>query len=173
MFGRIQRLYQEFLLSNAIQLFISFCFLFSDFFRLGRFRTIFTLSIVYAVGTIMVSVSAVPIFDSDSAPKIGLFIGLMLVALGSGGIKPCVSAFGGDQFKLPEQAAQFATFFSLFYFTINFGSIISTGLTPSLRADVHCFGEDTCYSLAFGVPAVLMIVSIGMFFVLNNNSYVS
>lgn len=26
-------------------------------------------------------------------------IGLALVALGTGGIKPCVSAFGGDQFE--------------------------------------------------------------------------
>lgn len=26
-------------------------------------------------------------------------IGLILIALGTGGIKPCVSAFGGDQFE--------------------------------------------------------------------------
>lgn len=126
---------------------------------LGKFRTILYLSIVYAVGTITVSLSAVPM--NNVSPQIGLFIGLVLVAVGSGGIKPCVSAFGGDQFKLPEQAAQFATFFSLFYFTINFGSIFSTALTPVLRSDVHCFGYQDCYSLAFGVPAVLMIVSIG------------
>lgn len=130
---------------------------------LGKFRTIFYLSIVYAIGTIMVSVSAVPSFNFD---KVGLFVGLVLIAVGSGGIKPCVSAFGGDQFKLPEQAAQFARFFSLFYFTINFGSIFSTALTPALRNEVHCFGYGECYSLAFGVPAVLMIVSIGTFFFL-------
>ena len=33
-------------------------------------------------------------------------IGLGLIALGTGGIKPCVASFGGDQFKLPEQEAQ-------------------------------------------------------------------
>ena len=33
-------------------------------------------------------------------------IGLALIALGTGGIKPCVAAFGGDQFKLPEQERQ-------------------------------------------------------------------
>lgn len=82
-------------------------------------------------------------------------------------IKPCVAAFGGDQFKLPEQAAQVATFFSLFYFSINAGSLISTTITPMLRSDVHCFGENDCYSLAFGVPAVLMITAIGMKYFIN------
>jgi dipeptide/tripeptide permease len=31
------------------------------------------------------------------------FIGLFLIAVGTGGIKPCVASFGGEQFKLPEQ----------------------------------------------------------------------
>lgn len=90
-------------------------------------------------------------------------IGLILIAIGTGGIKPCVSAFGGDQFKLPEQAKALATFFSLFYFAINAGSLISTALTPVLREDVHCFGDKDCYSLAFGVPGVLMAASIIIF----------
>lgn len=90
-------------------------------------------------------------------------LGLCLIALGSGGIKPCVAAFGGDQFKLPEQAKQLATFFSLFYFAINSGSLISTSITPILRQDVSCYEQDDCYSLAFGVPGVLMVVSIFIF----------
>ena len=90
-------------------------------------------------------------------------IGLLLIGLGSGGIKPCVAAFGGDQFKIPEQAKQLATFFSFFYFSINAGSLISTSLTPILREDVHCFGDLDCFSLAFGVPGVLMVVSIAVF----------
>ena len=90
-------------------------------------------------------------------------IGLLLIALGSGGIKPCVAAFGGEQFKLPQQAAQLAIFFSMFYFAVNSGSFVSTAITPILREDVKCFGYDDCYSLAFGVPAVLMAVSIIIF----------
>jgi solute carrier family 15 (oligopeptide transporter), member 1 len=86
-------------------------------------------------------------------------IGLLLIAIGSGGIKPCVSAFGGDQFKLPEQIKQLAVFFSVFYFSINLGSFISTSVTPILR-DVRCLGEDNCFALAFGVPAILMVISI-------------
>ena len=41
-------------------------------------------------------------------------------------------------------------------FSLNLGSLISTFLTPIFREDVECFGDDTCYSLAFGVPAALM-----------------
>lgn len=86
-------------------------------------------------------------------------VGLFLIAVGTGGIKPCVSAFGGDQFILPQQERYLAMFFSLFYFSINTGSLISTLLTPVLR-ESECFGND-CYFLAFLVPAVLMILSIG------------
>ena len=39
------------------------------------------------------------------------------------------------------------------------------------REDVHCFGEETCYSLAFGVPAILMGVAT-VFFVVGKPFYV-
>ena len=89
-------------------------------------------------------------------------IGLVVIALGTGGIKPCVAAFGGDQFARPQQNKQLEQFFSIFYFAINAGSLISTFLTPILREDVECFGQSTCFPLAFGVPAVLMIVAVGI-----------
>jgi len=40
-------------------------------------------------------------------------IGLALIALGTGLIKPCVSSFGGDQFKLPEQEKQLKVIFQI------------------------------------------------------------
>lgn len=126
---------------------------------LGNFWTVFMLSIVYAVGSTVISIGAIPKIGVSMSGT--LFAGLAFIAIGSGGIKPCVSAFGGDQFKLPEQSRQMERFFSIFYMSINLGSLISTGLTPYLRADVHCFDEDSCYSLAFGVPAILMVLSIG------------
>jgi solute carrier family 15 (oligopeptide transporter), member 1 len=87
---------------------------------------------------------------------------LFLIALGSGGIKPCVAAFGGEQFKLPEQMKQLTVFFSMFYFSINLGSFISTLVTPLLRS-TKCLGEQDCFPLGFGLPAVLMAVSIVIF----------
>lgn len=126
---------------------------------LGRYKTILVLSIVYAIGGAVIALSATP-YNPLSA-DIALYAGLALVSIGAGGIKPCVAAFGGDQFKLPEQAAQVATFFSIFYFTISAGSLLSTTITPILREDVHCFGEADCYALAFGVPAILMVIAVG------------
>jgi len=126
---------------------------------LGKFKTILYLSLVYICGSVLVAIGAIPTWNLPAT--VFTMIGLALIALGSGGIKPCVSAFGGDQFKMPEQVKQAATFFSLFYFAINCGSLISTTVTPILREDVHCFGEQECYSLAFGLPAILMILSVG------------
>ena len=88
------------------------------------------------------------------------FIGLALIGLGTGGIKPCVSAFGGEQFKLPEQSKEIATFFSIFYASINGGSLISTLLTPILHKEVKCFGQDSCFALSFGIPSALMVTAV-------------
>ncbi|XP_011866466.1 PREDICTED: solute carrier family 15 member 1 isoform X2 [Vollenhovia emeryi] len=126
---------------------------------LGKFYTIFYLSIIYAIGQVILSLSAAPPVQLPAREF--SMLGLFLIALGTGGIKPCVSAFGGDQFILPQQERQLAMFFSLFYFSINTGSLISTLLTPVLR-EVKCFGTD-CYFVAFLVPAVLMVISIVIF----------
>ena len=128
--------------------------------------TIFYLSIIYALGSILLSFSSGNFFGSEGQHDFSVevtlsMLGLLLIAVGTGGIKPCVSSFGGDQFKLPEQKLQLAQFFSIFYFAINAGSLISTFITPIFRQDVKCFGEETCYPLAFGVPAIIMVVSIG------------
>ena len=88
-------------------------------------------------------------------------LGLFIIGVGTGGIKPCVSAFGGEQFVRPQQDRQLEQFFSYFYISINAGSLISTLLTPILREDVQCFGQNSCFPLAFGVPAILMIIAIG------------
>ncbi len=88
---------------------------------------------------------------------------LFVIALGTGGIKPCVSAFGGEQFVRPQQDKQLEQYFALFYFFMSAGGIISFFVTPIFREDVKCFGQNSCYPLAFGVPAILMIVGVGIF----------
>ena len=60
-------------------------------------------------------------------------IGLCIIAVGSGGLKACIFAFGGDQFKLPEQHRQLQTFFSILYFAANLGGFLSAFVTPILR----------------------------------------
>uniref|UniRef100_A0A3B5BCZ8 Solute carrier family 15 member 1-like n=1 Tax=Stegastes partitus TaxID=144197 RepID=A0A3B5BCZ8_9TELE len=137
-------------------------------------RTIVYLSIVYALGQVVMAVSAIhDITDTnrDGTPDnmtlhVALsMLGLILIALGTGGIKPCVAAFGGDQFQ-DDQEKQRSTFFSIFYLSINAGSLLSTLITPILRAqECGIYTKQECYPLAFGVPAALMVVSLLVFIV--------
>ena len=89
---------------------------------LGKYRTILFLSIVYCFGHFALALDHT---------RIGLTIGLGLIALGAGGIKPCVSANVGDQFGASNQHL-LTRVFSWFYFSINFGSAFSTLLIPWL-----------------------------------------
>ncbi|XP_059084660.1 peptide transporter family 1-like isoform X2 [Tigriopus californicus] len=136
---------------------------------LGKFRTIFYISILYAVGQLILSLGAVP-NEAWNLPQLPLsYVGLILIGFGTGGIKPCVVSFGADQFVLPQQKVEMASFFGIFYASINFGSMISTILTPIFRQQ-PCFGSDECFSLAFVVPAGLMVAAI-VFFVLGRPGY--
>ncbi|NXH18761.1 S15A1 protein, partial [Bucco capensis] len=139
---------------------------------LGKFLTIVSLSVVYTVGQAVMAVSSINDLtdqNRDGSPdNIQLHIalsmlGLILIALGTGGIKPCVSAFGGDQFE-DDQEKQRSRFFSIFYLSINAGSLLSTIITPILRAqECGIHSKQRCYPLAFGVPAALMAVSLVVF----------
>ncbi|XP_032720008.1 solute carrier family 15 member 1 [Lontra canadensis] len=146
---------------------------------LGKFKTIVSLSIVYTIGQAVTAVSSIndlTDFNHDGIPDnlsvhVALsMIGLALIALGTGGIKPCVSAFGGDQFE-EGQEKQRNRFFSIFYLAINAGSLLSTIITPILRVQqcgIH--SKQACYPLAFGVPAALMAVSL-IVFVIGSGMY--
>ncbi|KAF7215353.1 solute carrier family 15 member 2 isoform X3 [Nothobranchius furzeri] len=128
---------------------------------LGKFKTIIYLSIVYVIGHVIKSVGAIPTVGNKDVHIALSMLGLILIAFGTGGIKPCVAAFGGDQFD-EDSMKERQKFFSIFYMSINAGSLLSTVITPVLRGDVKCFGED-CYALAFGVPAALMMVALAVF----------
>lgn len=114
----------------------------------GKYRTIFWLSLVYCLGHLALAVDET---------RIGLFLGLGLIAVGSGGIKPCVSAHVGDQFSHGNKHL-LERVYGWFYFSINFGSFFSTMLTPVLLADPR-FGP----KWAFGVPGALMALATLVF----------
>lgn len=80
------------------------------------------------------------------------------MALSAGGV-PCVSAFGGDQFVRPDQESQLNKFFSWFYVAINAATLLAVVVTPLLREDVHCFGDASCFPLAFGAPALAVVIA--------------
>ncbi|TMS38712.1 hypothetical protein L596_005373 [Steinernema carpocapsae] len=134
---------------------------------IGKFWTIFFVSIVYAGGNVVLAVSST--FDKNSHlhPYLDL-VGLFIIGLGTGGIKPCVSSFGADQFP-SNHTKMISIFFSVFYFTVNAGSTISMALTPIFRT-MPCMGHDSCYPLAFGVPAGLMLLAT-VFFMVGSVAY--
>ncbi|HYD83793.1 MAG TPA: POT family MFS transporter [Opitutus sp.] len=113
---------------------------------LGKYKTIIWLSLVYCLGSIVLAID-------HTRTELG--VGLMLIAIGSGGIKPCVSAHVGDQFSA-ENERLLSKAFGWFYFSINAGSLISIPLTPIL---LHYYGP----RWAFGVPAALMLLATFVF----------
>lgn len=118
---------------------------------LGKYRTIIALSLVYCLGHLALAL------DNTRS---GLVVGLTLIAIGAGGIKPCVSAHVGDQFARTN-ASLLSKAFNWFYLAINFGAVISQLLTPKL---LEWYGPH----VAFGVPGVLMFAATIVFWMGRN-----
>lgn len=113
----------------------------------GKYPTIIALSLVYCLGHVSLA------WDET---RLGLFLGLALIALGSGGIKSCVSAHVGDQF-CRANAHRMTEVFAWFYLAINLGAATSSLLTPWL---LRVSGP----GVAFAVPGLLMALATAVFF---------
>ncbi|KAJ3144742.1 hypothetical protein HDU89_007786 [Geranomyces variabilis] len=136
---------------------------------LDKFKTIVSLSFVYLAGLIMLSITAKPGSDNADGTR-GLIApgaplaALFLISLGTGGIKPCVSSHGGDQF-LAVQSFNINKFYNYFYMSINLGSLISGFVTPHVR-ERNCFGHDgDCFAWAFGICAAAFGSALALFIV--------
>ena len=148
----------------------------------GKYRTIITLSMVYCAGHACLAFMGVM---GDT--KAWLFGGLMLVAVGSGGIKPCVSAHVGEQFG-KSNGHLLSKVFGWFYFSINLGAFLSGMLTPFLLEATAGTGvgakiypsvqwlvgekgpDDELFGphYAFGLPGVLMAMATWVFWMGRN-----
>jgi proton-dependent oligopeptide transporter, POT family len=113
----------------------------------GKYRTVLSLSLVYVLGH-----ACLALFDSQ---RTGFYAGLALIAVGSGGIKPLVASFVGDQFtQANKHLAKLV--FDAFYWTINFGSFFASLLMPIFLRD---YGP----RVAFGIPGLLMLAATVVF----------
>ncbi len=134
---------------------------------LGKFRTILWLSLVYCLGH-----AALAFFEDPATqlrwfgavwlnPREGLGLGLFLIALGAGGIKPCVSANVGDQFGRGNWD-KLRRVYNAFYFIINFGSFFASLFIPLLRGQevvdplTGHISWTGSVAWAFAVPGILM-----------------
>lgn len=129
---------------------------------LGRYRTIISISLLYCLGN---AVLAMADFAGDvETRKWVLFTGLTIIAIGSGGIKPCVSAFVGDQVPDEEKNGPTMTrLYAAFYWSINLGSFFSFLVIPWVR-------QNWGYSWAFGIPGIFMALATLIFW-LGRNQY--
>lgn len=140
----------------------------------GKYRTILWLSIIYCLGHLSLALDET---------RLGLGLGLALIAVGTGAIKPCVSAHVGDQFGAGNRHL-LSRVFGWFYLAINLGALASTLLTPilldpasfqsvfgSLAGLLAGIGIRPGPGLAFGVPGVLMALATLVFW-LGRNTFV-
>ncbi|KAH1236541.1 Protein NRT1/ PTR FAMILY 8.3 [Glycine max] len=137
----------------------------------GRYWTIAIFSTIYFIGmgtlTLSASVPALKPAEclgtacppATPAQYAVFFFGLYLIALGTGGIKPCVSSFGADQFDDtdPQERIKKGSFFNWFYFSINIGALVSSTFIVWIQ-------ENAGWGLGFGIPALFMALAIGSFF---------
>ncbi len=114
----------------------------------GKYKIILYVSMIYCIGHLCLA-----LFDTDLT---GFRYGLILIAIGAGGIKSCVSANVGDQFDKSNQSL-LSKVYGWFYFAINAGSVLSTIAIPYIYAH---YGA----KWAFGIPGILMAIATVIFF---------
>ncbi|KAK9010129.1 hypothetical protein V6N11_036644 [Hibiscus sabdariffa] len=136
---------------------------------LGRYWTIAVFSIIYFFGMTLLTLSSSipglkPSCNGDAChPTQGqvavFFVSLYLIALGTGGIKPCVSSFGADQFDETDEVERKkkSSFFNWFYFSINIGALIASSVLVWIQMNVG-------WDWGFGIPAAAMAVAVIFFF---------
>ena len=113
----------------------------------GKYNTVLWFSLIYCAGH-----ACLAMFDDD---RNGFYTGLFLIALGSGGIKPLVASFVGDQFdQRTKHLAKLV--FDAFYWIINFGSFFASLLMP-------IFLRQLGPAVAFGIPGILMFIATIVF----------
>ncbi len=123
---------------------------------LGKYKTIISLSVVYCLGHL-----ALALMGIAGPAKWFLLLGLGLITIGAGGIKPCVSAHVGDQFG-PNNQHLLTRIFNWFYFSINLGSVVATIIIPWT---LEWYGPHW----AFGIPGVLMAIATIAFWMGRND----
>lgn len=151
----------------------------------GKFKVVLWLSIVYCLGHATLALIGSSVAHSIE-PRYLLAMGLVLIALGAGGIKPCVSTNVGDQFGETNKHL-LPKLFNWFYFSINAGSALSTLIIPWLLEPWQASQEfrkgwpalaaflesPRLHSpdIAFGLPGIFMVIAT-IFFWMGRKKFV-
>ena len=138
----------------VVSLFTAFCYIlpiaggFIADHWLGKFKTIIYFALPYILGHIILG---------TFTTEVGLYTALLLLAGGSGSIKPNISTLMGLMYQKAGKTHLMTQAFSWFYMAINIGAAVTTFSLPFIR-------DRYGYSAAFMAPTILMAVSLGIFF---------
>lgn len=146
---------------------------------LGRYRTILVASVIYISGLAFLTLSAMlpSLGFSDCKNPNGVnscssqlqvilfFFSLYIVAVGQGGHKPCVQAFGADQFDVqdPEECKAKSSFFNWWYFSLCAGTIFTLLVSTYIQDNLN-------WALGFGIPCIAMVIAL-VIFILGTRTY--
>ncbi|KAJ9185025.1 hypothetical protein P3X46_004703 [Hevea brasiliensis] len=137
----------------------------------GRFWTIIIGSIIYELGMIGITVSAIlPSLrpppcpaqlnckEASTSQLWVLYISLLLTSLGTGGIRPCVVTFAADQIDMTKSsvASRGWNFFNWYYFSMGMATL--TALTVVVYVQ-----DDVGWGWGLGIPTIAMALSIAAF----------
>ncbi|KAI5062321.1 hypothetical protein GOP47_0022860 [Adiantum capillus-veneris] len=141
----------------------------------GKYWTIAVVSGIYVLGLLLLTLSAsVPSLKPSSCkvttagvcPKASkgqvafFFMSLYLISVGTGGIKPCLEAFGADQFDDEDmtERKQKSSFFNWWYFALCIGGLLAVTVLVWLDDNVS-------WALGFGIPTIVMMIACIVFYV--------
>ena len=115
---------------------------------LGLRRAIMLGAVLISLGHIFIG------FSSFAHSRVPFFLGLVFIVLGTGLLKPNISAIVGDLY--PEGGARRDAGFSIFYMGINSGAVLGQLLTGVL-------GESIGWHWGFGIAGVGMLIGLAWF----------
>uniref|UniRef100_A0A0E0HEX8 Major facilitator superfamily (MFS) profile domain-containing protein n=1 Tax=Oryza nivara TaxID=4536 RepID=A0A0E0HEX8_ORYNI len=141
---------------------------------LGRYRTILLASLLYILGLAMLAFSTLISTGGNQCSSAAVaggkicppstlrvaffYISLYMVAVAQGGHKPCVQAFGADQFDPsdPEESVSRSSFFNWWYFGMCGGTAVTLVFLSYVQDNIG-------WGLGFGIPCVVMACALAVF----------
>ncbi|KAF8727653.1 hypothetical protein HU200_018884 [Digitaria exilis] len=127
----------------------------------GRHRTIVISLIIFTMGMVLLTLSAVipsnmytVVIPHEFLPSMGLF----LTALGLGGMWPCVPTFGADQFDDTDgtEKLQKELYYNWYYFAVNGGFFVASTLLVWVQ-------DNSGWGWGFGIPTLFSAAGIAGF----------
>ncbi|KNA11561.1 hypothetical protein SOVF_133960 [Spinacia oleracea] len=133
----------------------------------GKYYTIVASSVIYILGLGLLTISAaLPwLTNKGSLQKVVFFVALYLADVGRGGHRPCIQAFGADQFdgNHPMECKAKSSFFNWWSFGISVGALLGLGLLSYVQDNIS-------WGLGFGIPCGVMVTAL-IIFLLGSMSY--